>query len=184
MNINEDVRKISRAMLVEYLRMSVIYSNFAVSKTPNSITHYMGHYYETRATLRRIAPDGTEKKTSEVYLAEAMSCAEAEARTTEALRPYAGEGLAVDVTRHAQVDEIFADVVINDDKYWLAKVSFTTTDERSGKDKRMMRRILVGAEDFADAYKTFVDGMRGTVSDYELVSLSLTRIVDVLRYQG
>jgi len=138
----------------------------------------MAKYFETRASFGKMAEDGAVKKVTEVYLVDAMSCSEAEARTTEELRPYMSGDFSVKVAKQTKIDEVFG---LGADKYWLAKVAFITIDEKTGKEKRSVSQMLVGADGFDGAYETFAGAMKGTVADYELVSLSQTRIVDVIK---
>lgn len=137
----------------------------------------MAHYFETRASFDKTMENGAVKKVTEVYLVDAMSCSEAEARTIEALRPYMSGDFSVKVARQAKIDDVFG---LGADRYWLAKVGFIAIDERTAKEKRSISQVLVGAPDFKGAYAAFLGGMKGMVADYELVSLSGTPIVEVI----
>jgi len=136
----------------------------------------MAQYFETRASFGKVMENGAVKKVTEVYLVDAMSCSEAEARTVEELRPYMSGDFSVRVAKQMKIAEAFG---FGADKYSLAKVAFITIDEKTGKEKRTVSQMLVGADNFKEAYDVFVDGMKDTMSDWELVSLSETRIVDV-----
>lgn len=138
----------------------------------------MAQYFETRASFDKTMENGAVKKVTEVYLVDAMSCSEAEARTTEALKPYMSGDFSVRVAKQTKIADIWG---IGADKYWLVKVVFITIDEKTGKEKRSVSQMLVGANDFKEAYDVFVDGMKGIFSDWELVSLAETRIVEVIR---
>jgi len=138
----------------------------------------MAQYFETRASFDRTMEDGAVKKVTEVYLVDAVSCSEVEARTIEELRPYVSGELDVKVAKRAKIADMWG---IGADKYWLAKVAFVTIDEKTAKEKRSVSQILVGADSFKEAYDVFVGGMKGTVLDYELLSLSQTRIKDVFK---
>ena len=64
------------------------------------------------------------------------------------------------------------------DRFYKVKVSFITLDEKSGAEKKTNSFVLVQASDFKNAYDRFIDGMRGSMSDYEIVSIVETMIMD------
>lgn len=137
----------------------------------------MAQYFETRASFDKTMENGAVKKVTEVYLVDAMSCSEAEARTIEALKPYMSGDFDVKVAKRTKISEVTG---CDDADWYLAKVAFVTVDEKSGKEKRSVSQILVGANDFECAYDTLTDHLKDTVvSDCEPVSLSETQIVDV-----
>ncbi len=86
-----------------------------------------------------------------------------------------GDFLATSVKR-TPIAQIF---YLGAERYYLAKVGFITIDERTAQEKRTISQILVGASDFKEAYDNFLDGMKGTMADYEIVSLAETPIMDV-----
>lgn len=136
----------------------------------------MALYFETAVRYDKMQENGTVKKTTEKFLVDALSFAEAEARTTEERTPYMSGDFDVRAAKKTKIAEIFN---IGAERYWLAKVAFITTNERSGAEKRSISQILVGATDFANAIEEFNEGMRGTMADFEIVSLSETPILDV-----
>ncbi len=138
----------------------------------------MTTYYETRASFDKMMENGKVKKVTEVYLVDAMGVSEAEAQTTEMLTPYMSGDFSVNVEKRSKIAEVFGG---DSDKYWLATVAFITIDEKTAKDKRIVEQKLVGTNYFKEAYEVFVDSMKGTMADYELVSLSETRIVNVIK---
>ena len=80
------------------------------------------------------------------------------------------------VARKTKIAEIFG---ADAERYYLAKVAFITIDEKTAQEKRSISHILVGAPSFREAYDNFMDGMKGTMADFELVSLAETPILDV-----
>jgi len=46
-------------------------------------------------------------------------------------------------------------------------------------EKKTVSQILVQASDFEDAVEKFKEGMKGTMADYEIGSISETMIMDV-----
>ena len=136
----------------------------------------MALYFETAVRYDKMQENGTVKKTTEKFLVDALSFAEAEARTTEERAPYISGDFDVKAAKKTKIAEIFN---LGAERYYLAKVAFITIDERSAQEKRNISQILVGAPDFKEAYDNFLDGMKGTMADFEVVSLSETPIMDV-----
>lgn len=136
----------------------------------------MATYYQVVIKYDKMQENGSVKRVSEKYIADALSCTEAEARVTEEMQPFiSGDFLATSV-KTTPITEIFN---LGAERYYLAKVACITIDEKSGVEKRSISQILVGASDFKEAYDNFLDGMKGIMADYEIVSLAETPIMDV-----
>ena len=56
---------------------------------------------------------------------------------------------------------------------------FITIDEKSGAEKRSASIIMVQAIDFRNALENLLDCMKGTMSDFEIVEIAETKIMDV-----
>ena len=85
----------------------------------------------------------------------------------------------MDVTsvKKTKIAEIFRDD--SADKWYLVKVAFITIDEKTAVEKRAISQILVAGSNFKNAYDNFLEGMKGTMADYEIVSINETPILDV-----
>jgi hypothetical protein len=70
------------------------------------------------------------------------------------------------------------------DKWFKAKLTFITLDEKSGKEKKTSTNVLVQAADLRDATKKLDEGMKGTMADYEISSIAETPIIDVFPYSA
>lgn len=120
--------------------------------------------------------NGTVKKVNEPYLVDALSFTEAESRFIEEITPFISGEFTVTVAKRTKIAEIFN---IGAERYWLVRVAFITIDEKTAAEKRSISQILVGARDFTNAVEEFNEGMKGTMADFEIVSLSETPIMDV-----
>ena len=58
-------------------------------------------------------------------------------------------------------------------------MNFITLDEKTGTEKKSATLILVQASDFEDALKNFLEGMKGTMGDFEIASITETQLMDV-----
>lgn len=133
-------------------------------------------YIETAARYEKTLEDGKVKKVTERFLVDALSCTEAESRTIEELTPYVSGDLEVTANKKVNIAEVMGDKEA--DKFYLAKVAFITIDEKTAKEKHTVSQILVGAPDFTNAVEGFNEGMKGTMADFELVSLAKSPIVE------
>lgn len=136
----------------------------------------MAQYYEVRIRYDKTQENGSVKRVTERYLADSLSCTEAVERVTAELRPFiSGDFLATQV-RQTPIAEVFN---IGGERYYLVKAGFITIDEKTAVEKRSISQILVGAPDFTNAVEEFNDGMKGTMADFEVVSIAETQIVEV-----
>ncbi|MDE7109557.1 MAG: DUF4494 domain-containing protein, partial [Muribaculaceae bacterium] len=65
------------------------------------------------------------------------------------------------------------------DKYYMVKVNFITLDEKSGTEKKSTSFILTQASDLEGALARFKEGMKGTMADYDIASITETMLMDV-----
>ena len=121
--------------------------------------------------------NGTVKKVTEPYLVDALSFTEAEARIIEEVTPFISSDFKVSAVKKTNIAEIFRDD--SGDKWYKVKVAFITIDEKSAAEKRKASYILVQASDFKSAYDNFMDGMKGTMADFEIVAITETALMDV-----
>ena len=132
----------------------------------------MKKYYEVKVRFEKTMENGMQKKVKETYLFDAMSFSEAEARA------------AFEVTdiKRAGYAELFPSDSESADKWYAVRVAFITLDERSGKEKKTKAEFLVQAHEINHARTSFIEGMKGTMADYEIVSIKETPIMDVFPY--
>lgn len=136
----------------------------------------MANWFEVKTKFDKTQENGAVKRVTEKYLTDALSVTEAEARVTEETRPYISGDFFATSVRQTRIAEVFNPEA---ERFYLAKVAFITIDERTATEKRAISQMLVGALDFANAIVEFNDGMKGTMADFELVSLSETPIMAV-----
>lgn len=139
----------------------------------------MAQWIEVRARYDKMMENGSVKKVTEPYLADALSCTEAEARVTEELTPFISGDFRISSVVTTKISEIFWDA--SGDRFYKVKVNFITLDEKTATEKRTATYILVQASSFKEAYDNFIDGMKGTMADYEIEAITETKLVDVYR---
>lgn len=139
----------------------------------------MANWFECKVRYDKMMENGVPKKVNEPYLVDALSFTEAEARIIEEQTPFISGDFSVSAVKRTKISEIFWDDTA--DKWYMAKVAFITIDEKTAVEKKTTTLILVAGSDFKGAYDNFMDGMKGTMADFELVSLAETPIMDVYK---
>lgn len=137
----------------------------------------MALWFECKVKYERMMDNGMMKKVNEPYLVDALTFTEAEARIIEELKPRISGDYSVSSEKKTKISEVFFNE--NGDRWYLVKVNMITYDERSDKEKKTMQQMLVQASDIDDALAKFKEGMKGTMSDMEIASVSETLIMDV-----
>ena len=103
-------------------------------------------FYEVKIQYQKMQDDGREKKVTEQYVVEALSFTEAEARIIEEMTPYISGELDVVSEKIAPYNEILISDSLNDDKWFISKVSLITIDEKTSKENKTSQRLLVQAD--------------------------------------
>lgn len=137
----------------------------------------MAKWFETKVRFDKTMENGTVKKVTEHYLVDALSFTEAEARTNEEVTPFMSGDFDVSAVKKSNISEIFRDET--GDRWYKVKVAFITIDEKTAVEKRKASYILVQASSFKGAYDNFIEGMIGTMADYEIAGIAETAIMDV-----
>ena len=139
----------------------------------------MANWFECKAQYDKMMENGSTKKVTEPYMVDALSFTEAEARIIEEMTPFVSGGLTVAAVKKTKISEIFWDD--SADKWYLVKAAFITIDEKTAAEKKQISQILVAGSDFKGAYDNFMEGMKGTLADFDIVSITETAIMDVYK---
>ncbi len=138
------------------------------------------NWFECKISYVKMMEDGRLKKATEPYLVDALSFTEAEARIVEEAKVFiSGEFIVKDIKR-ARLSETFLG---EGDKYYKVKVSYITLDAQSGREKKTPAYMLVQASTIDEAKSRLAEGMKGTMSDYVVESITETKVVDVFPYE-
>ena len=138
------------------------------------------NWFECKVSYEKMMENGVPKKVTEPYLVDALSFTEAEARIIEEMKPYiTGEFTVTDIKR-AKLAELFFNET--GDRYYKIKVYFITLDEKSGAEKKTAVQMLAQASDLKEAIGVLEEGMKGSMADYSIGSVSETLIMDVFPF--
>ena len=140
----------------------------------------MHSWFECKVSFEKVLENGMQKKVTEPYLVDALSFTEAEARIIEEIRPFiSGEFTVTDIKR-ARLSEMFFNE--NGDRFYKIKVYFITLDEKSGAEKKTAAQMLAQACTLKEAIAVLEEGMKGTMADYTIASVTETMLMDVFPF--
>lgn len=142
----------------------------------------MANWFECKIRHDKTQENGSIKKVTEPFLVDALSFTEAEARIIEEQTPFVSGELNVSAVKRTKISEIFWDD--SADRWYLVKVAFITIDEKTAVEKKAISQILVAATDFKGALNSFMEGMKGTMADFEIQSITETPIMDVYKVKS
>ena len=140
----------------------------------------MHSWFECKVSFEKVLENGMQKKVTEPYLVDALSFTEAEARIIEEIRPFiSGEFTVTDIKR-ARLSELFFNE--NGDRFYKIKVYFITLDEKSCAEKKTAAQMLAQACTLKEAIAVLEEGMKGTMADYTIASVTETMLMDVFPF--
>ena len=120
---------------------------------------------------------GMQKTVNEPYLVDALSFTEAESRITEELAPFISGDFTVSAVKREKLSEVFYDET--GDKWYKVKFNIITVDEKTAVEKKTSVVTLVQAANFQAAVDNFMEGMKGTMADFEIAAVTETALMDV-----
>lgn len=144
----------------------------------------MHNWFTCKIRYIKTMENGMNKKVTEPYLVDALSFTEAESRIIEEITPYMSGEFIVSGVARANYSELFLSDEESADKWYKCKLFFVTLDEKTGIEKKEATNVLVQASDLKDAIKKLDEGMKDTMADYEIASVSETAIMDVYPYEA
>lgn len=139
----------------------------------------MAQWIKTSVRFDKTMENGAIKRVTEPYLVDAFSFTEAEARIIEEVTPFISGEFTVSAVKKSKVSEIFWDET--GDRWYQVKSAFITINEKTGAEKRSTAVFMVQASDFKGAYDNLMQGMKGTMADFDIISITETAIIDVFK---
>ena len=139
----------------------------------------MANWFECKVRYDKMMENGLVKKVNEPFLVDALTFTEAEARIIKERTPFISGDFSISAVKRTKISEIFWDDTA--DKWYLVKVAFITIDEKTAVEKKTTTLILVAGNTLKDAYDTFMEGMKGTMADFEVQSITETPLIDVYK---
>ncbi len=137
----------------------------------------MANWFECKVRYAKMLETGMQKTVTEPYLVDALSFTEAEARITEEMAPFISGDFTVSAVKREKLSEVFYDET--GDKWYKVKYNIITVDEKTAVEKKTSVLTLVQASDFQKALDNFMEGMKGTMADFEIAAINETPLMDV-----
>ncbi|MCH5177593.1 MAG: DUF4494 domain-containing protein [Prevotellaceae bacterium] len=144
----------------------------------------INNWFECKVATEKTLESGATKTVTEPYLVDALNFTEAEARIIKEITPYCNGRLDVKDIRRVRYSELFMCDADDADKWFKVKCEFISLDEKTQAEKRTASLMLVQASDLHDAVRRFDEGMKGSMIDYEITTVQLTKILDVFPYEA
>ena len=141
----------------------------------------MYNWFECKVKFEKTVEESKVMSVNEAYLIDALSFTEAEARIVEEMQPYISGDFTVANIRRVR----FADVFFHEtgDKWYRCRIHLVSLDEEKGIEKRSAIAALVQASEIGEALNRLHEGMKGTMSDYEVIGIQETPLMDVYKYK-
>ena len=135
-------------------------------------------WFECKVKYDKMVPEaGGQKVVTESYLVDALSFTEAESRITEEMQPFVSGEFSVTAVRRINLSDVFYHD--GGDRWYKVKTNFITIDEKTAVEKKTATFQLVQASNFKEALDVFMEGMQGTMADFEIASITETALMDV-----
>ena len=141
------------------------------------------NWFEAKMRYDKVHEDGYEKKVTESYVIEALSFGEAEKTAIEFLGGYVSGEIQVVNINPMKFQEVFFNEQGSCDRYYKAILQFITIDEKTEREKHTQVYYLVQASSFDNCKDTIRTTMDRTMIDYQIASVSETKVIDVIEHE-
>lgn len=141
----------------------------------------MKTWYTCKIKHSKEAEDGLLKQVTEAFLVDAVSYTEAETRINEiAARDCHGEFAVTSITKTNIVE-----VIPNEqaETWFKCKVTYSTVDGDSEKEKKINTYMLVSALHIKQAFEMIEEHFKGMLVPYDIPSITQTAIMEVFPYE-
>ncbi|AFK02114.1 hypothetical protein Emtol_0963 [Emticicia oligotrophica DSM 17448] len=138
-------------------------------------------WYQGKIRYQRVDEKDKTVKITEVYLVDAVSYTDAEARIYETVASNTPDFQLVGLSRMRLHEVFFVDE--GSEKWFKVKVNFVSFDEKAQKEKRTAYNMLINADNPLLAYQLISERL-GTVEDYEITDINITNILEVVPYES
>lgn len=136
-------------------------------------------WIEASVKYDKTMEDGTTKSVTEKYLVSALSFTEAKTNITEKMKHYISGDFSVAAVRTARYAEVYTSEDSSADNWYKVQVALIMLDEKTGKEKRTSLKYLVSGKSVRDVLSSIENEFATSMADFEVESVSLTKIVDV-----
>ena len=137
-------------------------------------------FFEVKLRVEKTTEDGTLAKFNELYVVNAQSFTEAEAKSTEYISQYTNGEFEVLTEARAKYGEIHFIDDEEENAFWKVRLDFITLDERTYKTKHSKCDVLVQGSSVESVKKNIDEVLKDSMVDYKIVSVGETVIQDYI----
>ncbi len=140
----------------------------------------MATWFQAKIKFVQEDEKGVARNISQVYLFDAVSYTDAEARAYQHLAAEVPDFQLTGLTK-VKLNEVYFEE--NSSELWFkCKVSYIVFDEKTQREKKVPYAFLLNAHTIKDAY-SILESRLGTVQDYIITDIGATKILDVIPYE-
>ncbi|MBX2951924.1 MAG: DUF4494 domain-containing protein [Leadbetterella sp.] len=140
----------------------------------------MATWFQAKIKFVQEDEKGVARNVGQVYLFDAVSYTDAEARAYQHLAAEVPDFQLTGLTK-MKLNEVYFEE--NSSEIWFkCKVSYIVFDEKSQREKKVPYTFLLNAHTIKDAY-IILESKLGTVQDYIITDIGATKILDVIPYE-
>ncbi len=140
----------------------------------------MSNWYQGKIRYQKVDEKDRTIKITEVYLVDAVSYTDAEARIYETVASNTPDFQLFGLSRMKISEVYFVDG--GSETWYKLKVNFISFDEKAQKEKRSPFNMLINAENPLEAYNLLSERL-GTVEDYQITDINITNILEIIPYE-
>lgn len=138
----------------------------------------MEKIFEVSVQYDKIMSNGHIRKTTDVYIIEALSFADAELRAYELISDFIDGDSEVIAEKIVNIAEVVTTDDASADKFYKVKHSLITISEKTGKEKKQAQYIIIQASSVDDARERYKQHIKGWLVDVVMEALIETKYVD------
>lgn len=140
----------------------------------------MNSWFTIKVKYTKQLEDGRLKRVTEPYLVDAISFTDAEARIYEEVGTnIKGEFIITGISKTDYADIFYYE---DADDWYKCKLTYVTADADSGKEKKVSNNFLVTAHNVKQAFERIKESLSDMTVTFEVPSIMLSPIVEVLPY--
>lgn len=140
----------------------------------------MNNWFTVKVKYTKQLEDGRLKRVTEPYLVDSVSFTDAEARIYEEVgQSVQGEFLITGISKTEYADIFYYD---DSDVWYKCKLTYVSIDGDEGKEKKISNNFLVTASNVKEAYDRIQESLSDMTVTFEVPSIMITPIVEVLPY--
>lgn len=140
----------------------------------------MNSWFTIKVKYTKQLEDGRLKRVTEPYLVDAISFTDAEARIYEEVGTNVkGEFLITGISKTDYADIFYYE---DADDWYKCKLTYVSVDADSGKERKISNNFLVTAHSVKQAFERIKESLSDMTVTFEIPSIMLSPIVEVLPY--